>query len=288
MIHRALDLCLECLNSSVDESHKPNEDESNKRLIILGALVEVTTEYLLENYSQDEEMTFTYRKWLEVLIDFVLNIKENKSTTTINEYISSFNYNKYCSTDTLKFLYLVYQNSTIVEYFLATCQPCCVRINIAKFLLQYIDRIQLEIIESGEKADINSSASQVYMKNLISIVSSKEFDQATNVRINSLIRKLLDRYIKLNTGREADQLLLTLVDSLFSLYNEESVYYDELDLLETLLKTLDTQVKNIPQSDLSSSPTIISSFVYLTCLAYKSNLISNEGLTSVYDVLNKV
>jgi hypothetical protein len=279
--------------------------------MVLIAIVDVSTTHVLNTMSENEAVCHTHRKWLEVLIDFILNITENKNATE-NEYINSFNYNKFHTIDTLRFLYKSYQNSTIIEYFLAACLPNCLNIRISKFLLQYIERIQTESVQAPSSIDGSNSclkinAVGVFVQNMILSASSSkvkiEFDYAENERINVLIKTLLDKYVKcLNEKRSEENLLAlgqyltSLTECLFSLYDEESIYYDELNLLESLLDNLTSNLTAksfmfIEQSiDEKSSfhRTVTSALVYLTCLAYKSNLISNEKLNPIYEFLKQV
>ncbi len=279
--------------------------------MILIALVDVSTSHVLSTMSENEAMCHTQRKWLEVLIDFILNITENKNATE-NEYINSFNYNKFHTIDTLRFLHKAYQNSTIIDYFLAACLPHCLSIQISKFLLQYIDRIQTDLIQAPlSVTDSNSclkiNAVGVFVQNVILSASSNqdktEFDQAENEKINSLIKMLFDKYVQCSSERISEenslllgQYLTSLVECLFCLYDEESVYYDELNLLENLLNNLNASLKAksvmftkesvYEKSDFNK--TVTSSLVYLTCLAYKSNLITNERVNSIYEYLKQV
>ena len=299
----ALDKLLEILSQSYNES-ETNTAKSNIYLAFLIAIVDVSTTHVIKNFSANEVVSHIQRKWLEVLIDFILNITENKKAS-VNEYINSFNYNKFHSIDTLKFLYNAYQKSTIIEYFLAACLPYCASIRIGKFLLQYIERIQIDLIdlaiEKNESVYTKLNSIGVYIQNVILSNSRSsaemEFDQNENDKINNLIKKLLDMFLTSFSGDKESkytmlgQCLTSLTECLFCLYDEDSIYYDEQNLLESLLKDLDLKLKTKHDIFDFSNPLskiATSSLVYLTCLAYKSNLIKNENVTYVYEFIKQV
>ena len=95
-----------------------------------------------------ERINFNQSKWTEVLIDFLLNIKENKVATKA-EFLTTFSYNKIFPVETLKFVYELFRNTTIHFYFLAKIQPSCIQLKISSYLLQYLHSTQLDRFESS-------------------------------------------------------------------------------------------------------------------------------------------
>ena len=101
-------------------------------------------------------MHFNQSKWTEVLIDFLLNIKENKVTTK-NEFLTTFSYNKIFQAESLKFLYEIFRETTIHFYFLAQIQRSCITLKISSYLLQYLHTSQLEIFEGYNNGAIDTT-----------------------------------------------------------------------------------------------------------------------------------
>lgn len=259
-------------------------------LLVLNSIIQVSTEHILNNETlkQNENVCYNQRKWLEVLIDFILNITENKNASEA-EYISLFNYNQVHSIETLKFLYKVYQKSSLIAYFLACCLPTCVNIKISNFLIQYIHRVAHEALD---KQDLK--AFSVYIQNLIK--SEKEFKIDLNEKINSLLARLFENYTRSINDPSVDlniiqKYFIAFQESLYVLYDEESVYYDDRNVLEKLLNNLNENLSKgsfIFDKNSSISSTAMGCIINLTCIAYKSNLIKNESLQCLYQVLNKV
>lgn len=104
---------------------QPSSAHYNTYLLILQTIVEVTSDEIVA--SGDESTKFEHRKWVEVIVDLMLNIRESKSALTEFEYIDQFNYSKNHSIETLKFLLRIYnskrENSEwdFLEYFMSVC-----------------------------------------------------------------------------------------------------------------------------------------------------------------------
>lgn len=93
-------------------------------------------------------MHFNQSKWTEVLIDFLLNIKENKVSTR-TEFLTTFSYNKVFPVETLKFLFDLFSSGTALHvYFLAKIQPSCIQLKISSYLLNYLHSTQLDLFDS--------------------------------------------------------------------------------------------------------------------------------------------
>ncbi|CAF0861948.1 unnamed protein product [Brachionus calyciflorus] len=263
-------------------SHEPNSNDLF--LIVLNSLIESSTDYIKNNLKSEENSVYNQRKWLEVLVDFILNIKENK-TASESEYINMFSYKQAHSSETLKFLFKVYQKSNFISYFLACVLPSCVQIKISSFLIQYIHRIQTELFQKSKLNSNDLKSMSVYLKNSINL--EKEFTIEHNYKINEYFENLLAKF-KLQINDPDTQIVNSYLESFvqcFSqLYNEESIYYDDKNILEQILNILNEKLKTCFYEFNTSA---MSTLVNLTCLAYKSNLIKNENLILIYDVLNK-
>ncbi|RNA08178.1 hypothetical protein BpHYR1_011693, partial [Brachionus plicatilis] len=266
----ARDKHLEILTQSLNQrTCDPNADLFT---IVLNSLVLSTMDYVMNNFATDEDITFNQRKWLEVLVDFILNIKENK-TATESEYITMFSYKQSHTVDALKFLFKIYKESTLLNWFMASVLPSC-----------YIDRIELEIFskETLQSNDILSLG--VYLKNLIYLENNFRIEQ--NDKINAHFCSLLEKF-KNQIDHEplvVECYLNLFVQCLSALYHQESIYYDDTNILISLIRILN-QKKGSLFYDLHKNST--SSMVNLNCLAYKANLIKNEQIFDIYELLNK-
>ena len=287
--------------------------DKNLFLLALSSIVNVTSEYVLEHQQlkDNEAILVNQRKWTEVLVDFILNIKEN-TTATETEYISSFNYNQHYSIDELKFLFQLYQTSTTtILYFLSSIlHASCIRLKISSYLIKYVHTTHSNLItqlshsENEPSHDCMLQAASKYIQMQIKLTnSSSEFDLSQNKNINVFIKCLLDRFFYLTsslddgTRPQTDKLIESYLDALVEclncLYDEESAYYDEENILETLLDSLDKVYligsnSNSSRFDLSKVANVVKSMVNLTCVAYKSNIINNDKIVRLYEYLNKV
>ncbi len=125
------------------------------------------------------------------------------------------------------------------------------------------------------------------MHNLVN--SKDDFDLGTNKEINRLIKQLCTS-IDTSEGHIYLGQLVVLVECFNSLYDEESVFYDEDCLLRGILDKLMLKFKAREwpfktDDSVNLRRNAFTSLVNLMCIAYKSNLIGNEGLSEVYQVL---
>lgn len=135
--------------------------DSNIFVLILGLIVNIASKHVKLVFSKQaadiyQKMHFNQSKWTEVLIDFLLNIKENKVTTR-NEFLTTFSYNKIFQVESLKFLYEIFRPTTIQFYFLAQIQRSCITLKISSYLLQYLHSSQLEIFEGYKEGAANTT-----------------------------------------------------------------------------------------------------------------------------------
>lgn len=177
----------------------------------------------------------------------------------------------------------------------------CTRVKISSFLIQYVHKNVNASIESlsfsYDLTIVDAYLFQsigVYVRHLIR--SSEKFEIEMNVTINKVMRKILDgfegflRWKKtISTTTEQDGItknyLKLIVQCLFDLYNDESIYYDDEDLLSSFFN----QVYGMIVDGGEQKPDfLIESLVHLACISYKSNLIANEKVIFVYDILVKV
>jgi hypothetical protein len=274
----------------------------------LAAVSNASSEQLL-SHERNESHLFNQRKWLEVIVDFVLNIKENKNATK-NEFLKTFSYTQVHSNKTLEFLYDIFNtNTNLMPYFLANVQINGQKLGISKYLIDYLNKNQTEffnvsVASFNENFRLRIPAAGLYIRNQLKLKA--EFDITHNKAINSLTKTLLDRYINLSmitptpppedSSRSSeisdDQIYLAeLVECLLDLYDEESLFYDDESILDNLLKLLSKRFLDTYEKSTNGSVyygrTIWPSLVSLTCIAYKSNLIDNEFLIKVYYSLIK-
>ena len=259
------------------------ESSANKNddvyILILLAIVQITS----EQNQEEESVRFNQRKWLEVIIDFILNIRETKTNTGESEYINQFNYTQSHSAETLRFLFRVYnskrttQDWAFLDYFMCETLSSCMSLSVSSFLIQYIERIVntlIEKINSKENDRYVFKSISAYIRTLIRRQDEK-FDVEKNAYINSRLQSVFESF---KSSTNQTRYLSSFVECLFSLYDDDSIYYDDINLLSSLIELLDDR-------KLSDR---VESLVYLSCIAYKSNLIGNELIHRIYDILNKV
>ncbi len=270
------------------------EDSTSPDIFLLGvsALVNTTSLYIKQVHSPGpievyERIHFNQSKWTECLVDLLLNVKENKITKK-SEFLTSFSYTKIFPEPTLKFLFEVIHQATVHTYFLAVIQPTCVQLKISSYLLKYLHSTQLTTFHNLASTPVlGLEALSVYVHNLIK--SKQEFDQSTNQEINRLINQV-KASIDTSQGHLYLALLNVLVECFNSLYDEESLFYDEDCLLISLLTKLMDKFKARDWPFSTEEPWdvrrgALGSLVNLMCIAYKSNLMGNESLVEVYRVL---
>ena len=138
---------MQIMIESFETLHKNNETiNADFYTLILTGLVTITSTYVKQTfYTHESEvyqrMHFNQSKWTEVLIDFLLNIKENKVTTK-SEFLTTFSYTKVLSAEALQFLFEIMNRTGVHFFFLATVQPSCIQLKIASYLLQYLHSTQ--------------------------------------------------------------------------------------------------------------------------------------------------
>jgi hypothetical protein len=215
------------------------------------------------------------------MIDFQLNIAENK-TSTQTDYLNSFSYNQTHSIESLKFFYSLFKGATLVTYFLVS--SLCTNVKISTFLIQYIHKKATEMISNKmlHRKPFWYAAVSVYIRYLIG--NDREFEIEKNMQINTFIQCLIDNYLdrRQEMAAESGQDLNLVVDCLVSIYDDESIYYDDKSLLENLLALL------FPLLTTDFTHSEMRSFICLVCLAYKSNLIENQKIYSIYETIKSV
>ena len=131
------------LSAILVSSFKTNPSSNILFLLALAGLINVTSEYVaLSNKNDQEENSqlIEQRKWTESIVDFILNIKENKHTSEA-EYLSSFNFNQWLSGGELKFLFQLYKttSSGYTAFFLSSIlHTSCIKLKISHFLIKYV------------------------------------------------------------------------------------------------------------------------------------------------------
>jgi len=160
----------------------------------------------------------------------------------------------------VKIRYEIFKNtSSMNKYFLSKIQPVCIELEIKNYLIQYLERAQLDLYDSD-----SDLLKKLHTKCFYLLEKQSRFD-------------LIKEYLRI------------LTECLNCLYDEESVFYDEDSLLESLLNKLSKpfEDKTFPFNNDLYFP-VTYNFVNLNCIAYKSNLITNEHLIKIYQSLSKV
>lgn len=258
-------------------------------LLILHAIIQTSSDYVVKFSVSDEEVVFNQRKWVEVIVDFILNIRESRLQTNESEYVSQFNYNQSHSTDTLRFLFKLYDSKrkladwSLLDFFMSSVLEACVRLRVSSFLVQFIDKIVAAHIESLSQSSsppirFAFKTISVYLRAQIRLDS--KFDMAKNTSINVTLASIVDSFRKSNDQLSGKYLGL-FAECMFALYDDDSVYYDDRNLLTTLVDHLEQAVLTRGEK----SETSVSALVYLSSVAYKSSLVGNELVRRVYSLL---
>lgn len=213
-------------------------------------------------------------KWIEALIDYSLNIHENSPTLK-----PSYNQTIFTN-DLILFLQKIFKNTKIFELFLAEINSFSLQFNITSYLKDFIRNCQFDLIEKKSYATLNVLTFAYYINGIIK--SAKEFSTELNKEINNLIKYLYDlfRTCLASSSKNTIDYFFALTICLCCLYDENSVFYDEQNLLQSLLVLQMNSNDNIE--------TEMVCRVCLTCAAYKSNLIDNEVLVNLYKKLTEV
>ena len=281
-------------------AHKTNTTESSLFLIALSSLVNTTSEYVLSSQAsntvldndESSPILLNQRKWTECLVDFILNIKENKNANE-SEYISSFNYNQWLNVDELKFLFKLYKTSSDEEilYFLSSIlHSSCINLKISNYLIKYIHKtINLNfenLTDQHKDFRIKLEALSKYIQMQIKLPGlSINLDQ--NTSINENMKSLLHSWNSLYPQTNSNFHLNALVECLHYLHDEESIYYDEEAILENLIErcyVLVIESNNKSHDDLER----VKCLVNLVCIGYMSNIVNNDKIVKLYEFLNKV
>ncbi len=192
----------------------------------------------------------------------------------------------------VKIRYEIFKNtSSMNKYFLSKIQPVCIELEIKNYLIQYLERAQLDLFDSDSDDKLSLESFGRYVQNFIK--TKTKFNETDNTKVNSLLKKLHTKCFYLLEKQSRFDLikeyLRILTECLNCLYDEESVFYDEDSLLESLLNKLSKpfEDKTFPFNNDLYFP-VTYNFVNLNCIAYKSNLITNEHLIKIYQSLSKV
>jgi hypothetical protein len=288
----------------------------NFYLIILLTLLNVTTGYVTDeiptqfNNDSDtqtslkiEKFNYNQRKFVEIIVDFILNSIENRknlktpSTTTskvlpsfdINDIIRTFSRSKVHSEDFLKFIHELITNDNLnhssfspITYFLVSIQPACVKIKISKYLLQTLDTFGEDLLTKSTTTTTTTTMASLYIENKIKIHSQNDdtFNAEKNRFINDSIKVFYNKCLKSlsSTKTPNTDLLNSLTKCLSCLYNERSQFYDDDNILGNLLDTL--KCEKVPNNII----TLVFK-VNITCIGYRANLITNEQLENMYNSL---
>ena len=256
------------------------------------------------------------RKWLQVLVDFALNIDENRHASQA-DYVDSFSYHECHSPRALAFLYAVLSSASMVDYFLAGVMSSAARAQISPFLLDYIQNRLVgnhdddNVSSSSSSSSLSSSSAGVAALGLFvrtRIQLKRSFDSAENARLNRLIRRLYSSYLTSSAEMQQHQQTITqgqrvlancttrvLVECLDALYDEESCHYDESHVLDEFVEHLCSRLENDDEAkqdeeeeaeEDEGKQIATASLVNLACVAFRANRVGNELLVRVFTLLS--
>lgn len=225
--------------------------------------------------QKNENFIKNQKNFLEVVVDFLLNIRENSSLR------NKYNYdNKVCSVEFLRLFSKTLKSSKLLDYFIINISEYCLKFKISNYLTDFIKNCFIKVKNKSKQDPIDTF---IYSSHIINLIkSTKDFDLELNTEINNLIDDLHKKFLKYEKSDDLKQVasnfLMGLTQTLCCLYNEESAFYDENNILKIVLNSL----KNTIEHD------YFVCWVCLNCLAYKSNLIDNIEVERVYENLKKV
>jgi hypothetical protein len=289
------------IDSFNQNSPEPANDETilNRAdlfLIYLSGLIDVSTVYVLKNYHNNHEALHNQRKWLEVIIDFALNVIENKQASE-QEHLSKFANNKVHSNKTLKFLHDTFKGSTLILFFLSSVYSSCATISISSYLLKYIDSLRFSLFDRSNEPNMSCQMIIFFSTNVQYLIKISEFSLQRNVEINNLVQILFDCYANNLNSVEKEirsivktkNYLVSLTACLNYLYNDESVFYDENCILEKfqadLIENLSNKVEPFETKNPSIFKTAMECLTSLSAIAFKANLLDNQSASRVYRLL---
>ncbi len=273
-------------------------EETNIFLLAFLGLINASSNYVLNKTNADNddfsENIYDQRKWLEVLIDFLLNINENKNSTE-SDYLTTFKYNQQFSVDMLKFLFQIYSNKSIINYFLVSILPIARNIKISEYLDNYICNKLIEIIDNLNNSSITINSFEIisiniFIKNIIKFSKNEKKHSIINTNAILFIQNLYKFY------QSNDNIIImkTIIECLYVLYENEKNYYDDQGLLESCLNDFNLKLRNkvYPFDEYSKETNehilAVKCILNLTCLSYKANLINKEFIISIYEYLKSV
>ncbi len=263
-------------------------EECNIFLLALFGLINASSNFVLDNngtYKGDfNENIYIQRKWLETIVDFALNVNENKNARE-SDYKTS--------TDFLKFLFKIYNNTDLINFFLVSILPISRIIKISEYLNKYIDDKIIEIINNFNNYQINNFdfvSITVFIQNVIKF--SKNENSGSKINKNGLV--FIQNLFKFYQSNNDIITMKSITECLYVLYENDSIYYDNQNLLESCLNNLSLKLKNkiYPFDDLSRETNehmiAMMCILNLTCLSYKANLVKKEFIISIYEYLKSV
>ena len=286
-----MQILIDCYKELLHKNGELSAHDYNLFVLVLASIIESTSKFMLIHLKKDANIIQDQSKWLEMIVDFILNVNENKISTK-NEFLNTFSYNSVFKVDELDFMYEIFKKSlSMNKYFLSKIQPMCMEFKIKNYLIQYLERAQLDFFDAESEDKLSLESFGRYVQNFIK--TTKQFNETDNKKVNDLLKKInMKCAVLIDSQSHSDLIkdyLRILTQCLNCLYDEESVFYDEDSLLESLLNRLANsfQDKTFPFKDELYVP-ITYNFVNLNCIAYKSNLITNENLVKIYQSLSKV
>ena len=260
--------------SSIHESQESSNSEIADQLVL--SFIGIVNTSSLHAITQNNNVFVENQKlFLEIIVDFLLNIKENSSLR------DKYNYDdKICSLNFLGLFSKALKRTKLLDYLIVNISAFCFKLKISNYLTDFIKNCFTKLIKKPIYDSIDGFIYSTYINNLIK--STKDFDSVLNVEINNHLNNFYGLYLNVSKYDEmvSNNFLIGITQTLCCLYNEESAFYDEKDILKTVLRFL----KNL--NSITSDQLVCR--VCLICLAFKSNIIDNYEVESVYENLQMV
>lgn len=238
------------------------------------ALVDASSNYILN--QNNEILSKNQSKWLEIVLDFILNVQEKSTLTRKYNYDDSI-----CSIEFLKMFHKILEKTSLLSYLISSLNLYAIKFNITKYLIDFINKCCKKLFDKqiDQWQTIDSFTIAVYIISMIK--STKEYDINLNLKINHLLVSYYDIYTHMiqssddNLKKISINYLIGLTQTLCCLYDEESAFYDEQNVLKNLFDLINNTSMNHYLSESITNRCYWTCRICLTCIAYKSNLIEN-------------
>lgn len=103
-----MQILIDSYKESVQNSSELSVHDYNLFILSFASLVESTSKFMLIYLKNDKTIIQDQSKWLEVIVDLILNVNENKISTK-NEFLNTFSYGLVFKVEELDFMYVIFQ-----------------------------------------------------------------------------------------------------------------------------------------------------------------------------------